>query len=206
MVLVGLAVPAGWRRLILVGAVFAGMVLVATQWERLLSFKRDRALSAEEMAESARLRPILATVAWKMFLDRPLCGCGFGQYGDASKEYFADRSTDLPLEKARPFVQHNVLLALLTETGLVGMGLFVVLLTLWARDAWRVWRSPHAPAGVRQVALVFLAFAANYLVNGMFHDVAIIPMVNMVLFFLAGMTAGLARDAAPANRGGRTSA
>ena len=193
--MVGLAVPASWRRPILVTAVLAVVVLAGTQWERLLCFKRDRAVSAEEMAESARLRPILATVAWKMFLDRPLWGCGFGQYGDASLEYLADRNTDLPLDKARPFVQHNVLLALLTETGLVGMGLFIALLALWAREAWRLWRSPHAPGGARQVALVFLACAANYLVNGMFHDVAIIPMVNTTLFFLAGMTVGLARDA-----------
>jgi len=30
-----------------------------------------------------------------------------------------------------------------------------------------------------------------YLPNGVFHDVSIIPMVNMGLFFLAGVTAGL---------------
>jgi len=205
LLVVGLAAPAAWRRLILAAALVAAVVLAATQWERLSSFKRDRAISAQEMAESARLRPILATVAWKMFLDRPLWGCGFGQYADASREYLADRSTDLPLEKARPFVQHNVLLALLTETGLVGMGLFVALLTLWAREAWRLWRSPHAPFGARQAALLFLACAANYLVNGMFHDVAIIPMVNMVLFFLAGMTVGLAREAAEVGTPGRDS-
>jgi len=192
MTVVALAAPAAWRRLILTAAVFAMVVLAATQWERLSSFKRDRAISAEEMAESARLRPILATVAWKMFLDRPLWGCGFGHYVDASRPYYSDRTTDLPLEKARPFVQHNVLLALLTETGLIGMGLFAAVLALWAREAWRLWRSPQVAPGVRAPALVFLAFAANYLVNGMLHDVAIIPMVNMVLFFLAGTTVGLA--------------
>ena len=31
----------------------------------------------------------------------------------------------------------------------------------------------------------------NYLAGAMFHDVAVIPMVNMFLFFLAGVTAGL---------------
>jgi O-antigen ligase len=192
---VALAVPPAWRRWLLAGSLVAVVLVATTQWERLLSFKRDKALSAGETAESAKLRPILATVAWKMFLDRPLGGCGFGQYGDASKEYLADRSTDLPLEKARPFVQHNVLLALLTETGLAGMGLFAALLTLWSCEAWRLWRSPQREAGGRQLGLLFLAAAANYLVNGMFHDVAIIPMVNMLLFFLAGMTVGLMRPA-----------
>ena len=96
-----------------------------------MTFKRDQALTAQETAESAKLRPILAAVAWHMFCDRPLWGCGFGQYPERSIEYLSDRSIDLPLEKARPFVQHNVLLALLTETGLAGMGLFVVLLGTW---------------------------------------------------------------------------
>jgi O-antigen ligase len=191
-----LCTPAAWRKALVAGSLLAALLVAATQWENLLSFKRDKALSAEEMAESAKLRPILATVAWKMFLERPLWGCGLGRYGEASKEFFSDRSTDLPLEKARPFVQHNVLLALLTETGLIGMGLFAVLLGLWARDAWRLWRSPQDTREHRQLGLLFLAAEANYLVNGMFHDVAIIPMVNMVLFFLAGVTAGLSRGTA----------
>jgi hypothetical protein len=74
---------------------------------------------------------------------------------------------------------------------LAGMGLFAALLLLWTRDALRLWRAPQAPVFARRVALVFLALEVNYVVNGMFHDVAIIPMVNMLLFFLAGVTEGL---------------
>ena len=29
-----------------------------------------------------------------------------------------------------------------------------------------------------------------YFINGMFHDVSVQPMMNMTLFFLAGVTAG----------------
>jgi O-Antigen ligase len=191
IVVVGIASPPGWRRLSLALAAVAVVLLVSTEWQRLWSFKRDRNLSARQAAESVKLRPILATVAWKMFLDRPIWGCGFGHYVDASKEYFSDRSTELPLEKARPFVQHNVFLSLLTETGLVGMGLFVALLGCWVRDARRLWRTPQAPASARHLALVFMALMAGYVVNGTFHDVSIIPMVNMFLFFLAGAMEGL---------------
>ena len=35
-------------------------------------------------------------------------------------------------------------------------------------------------------ALLFLAFFPNYFVNGMFHDVTLVPMINMILYFLAG--------------------
>jgi O-antigen ligase len=197
LIVVGLAVPWRWRAFIFGGAMLAALVVVATQWERLVTFKRDRALAAHETAESAKLRPILAAVAWQMFCDRPLWGCGLGQYPDRSIEYLADRSIDLPLEKARPFVQHNVLLALLTETGLIGMGLFVLLMGIWLWDAWRLWRGPLAPLWARQQALLFMAFAANYLANGMFQDVSMMPTIHVWLFFVAGLTAGLRPPSPP---------
>ncbi len=190
LILIALSTPRAWRVAVLGGAMFASAVGLAATWDHLQAFKRDRDLTAEDMAESAKLRPILAVVAWHMFLDRPLLGCGFGQYIQESPKYLADRTTDLPLEKARPYVQHNVFLALLTQTGLVGAGLFIALFAAWIRTAWRLWRA-DAPLWVRQLALLFLAFMGAYLPNAMFQDVLIIPMINMLLFFLAGTVAGL---------------
>jgi O-antigen ligase len=185
-VLVALTTPRGWRMPVIGTAVIVSVLVTALSWQQFIAFKRDKELSAEDAAESAKLRPILAQVAWSMFLDRPLLGCGFGQYARESTPYLSDRSTDLPLEKARPYVQHNVFLGLLTETGLLGMGLFMGVLACWTRTAWRLWRAEAAPLWVRQTGLLFLAFLAAYLANGMFQDVSIIPMVNMVLFFLGG--------------------
>jgi O-antigen ligase len=198
LVLVGLTIPRSWRVPVLGGLVLIAAVVGATQWDRILAFKRDRDLSARQTLESVKLRPVLAVVAWNMFLDRPLLGCGFGQYRDQSAFYLADRSSGLRLEEARPYAQHNVFLSLLVETGLVGMGLFGVLLALWIRDAWRLWRSPTAPRWVRQVALLLLVFLANYLANGMVHDVSLIFVIHMFLFFTAGITAGLRPYALPA--------
>jgi O-antigen ligase len=189
--LLALTVPRSWRLPVLGGMLLAAALVGATQWQHILAFKRDRGLGAQETAESVRLRPILAVVAWNMFQDRPLAGCGFGQYADQSTAYLADRSSGLPLENARQYTQHNVFLSLLAETGLLGLGLFFLLLALWARDAWRVWRSAAAPAWARQLALLFLVLVANYLASGMFHDLSLIFMVQMLLFFMAGLTAGL---------------
>jgi hypothetical protein len=41
------------------------------------------------------------------------------------------------------------------------------------------------------MGLLTLAALGVYFINGMFHDVSLIPMANMTLFFLAGVTAGL---------------
>lgn len=189
--ILALSIPRAWRVPLLGGGLILALLVASTQWDRLMAFKRDEALSAREAAESVKLRPILARVAWNMFRDRPLLGYGYGQYLNEHVNYLADRSTDLPLERARPYSQHNVFLALLVETGLLGMGLFVLLLALWTRDAWRLWRRDATPWWARRQALLLLALGACYLPNAMFHDVALMPMGNMLLFFVAGLTAGL---------------
>ena len=194
LVILCLSIPRSWRVPLLGGGLLLAILVAGTQWDRLMAFKRDQNLSARETAESVKLRPILAQIAWNMFLDRPILGCGFGQYTNEHVNYLADRSTDLPLEKGRPYVQHNVFLALLTETGLLGMGLFALLLALWTRDAWRLWRDDGSPPWKRKQALFFMAMLGSYLVNGMFHDISLMPMGNMLLFFMAGVTAGLRMD------------
>ncbi len=191
LLVVACATPRGWRSAVIATALLASVLVLAVSWQHIMSFKRDKDLSAEDMAESAKLRPILATVAWHMFLDRPLLGCGYGQYIQESPPYLSDRTTDLPLEKARPYVQHNVFLALLAETGLIGMGLFIAVLVTWTHAAWRLWRTETDPLWMRQMGLLFLAMLGAYLPNGMFHDVSIIPMINTVLFFLGGSVVGL---------------
>jgi O-antigen ligase len=134
----------------------------------------------------------MAAVAWRMFRDRPLLGCGWGQYQNACAYYLFDRSTELPLERARYYIQHNVFLGLLCETGLLGAVPFCVLLLMWTRDAWGLWRDQRRPLFVRQQGLLALAVLITYAENGLFHDVSVIAMVNMLLFLVAGVTSGLA--------------
>ncbi len=196
-IVVGLTLPRTWRWPAVLAISLCGVVLLATRWESLMSFKRDKDVSAEDVADSATLRPILAAVAWEMFLDRPLLGCGYGQYKLAHNFYLAERKFGLNLEKARPYVQHNTFLSLLTETGLIGLALFAGMLAVWSLSAWRLWRS-QCPLAVRQWGLFFLAFLSAYIVNGMFHDTSLIPNQNMFLFFVGALTSGLTARWLPA--------
>jgi O-antigen ligase len=186
--------PRFWRVPVLSAGVLAAGLLTVTYWQELVAFQRDKGLSARETEESVLMRPLLARVAWNMFLDRPLLGCGLGRYLDQSNYYLHDRGTELVLEKARGYVQHNVFLSLLVETGLVGLGLWLGLLLLWGRNAWRLWRASAASPWFGQVGLVFLALLASYVCTGMFHDVSLIVVVQMLLFFMAGLVAGLVRQ------------
>jgi O-antigen ligase len=192
---VGLSLPRSWRLPLLGGGLLAAVFATAFLWNDLMAFKRDRNLTAEQTAESVELRPILATVAWHMFLDHPAFGCGYCQYEIEHRNYVSDRSVDLPLEKGRGYRPHNVLFALLTETGAVGLCLFLAILCVWTRDAWLLWHSQGGPLWVRQQGMLFLVAMGVYVINGMFHDVSAIPMMHAMLFFMAGITEGL--SAAP---------
>ena len=185
--------PRSWRVPVLAVGVLAAATLTAIYWQEMVAFRRDEGLSARETEESVFLRPVLARVAWNMFLDRPLLGCGFDQYLDQSVYYLHDRTTELALEKSRGYVQHNVFLSLLTETGLLGLGLWVTVLWFWSRNAWRLWQTSAASPWFRQTGLLTLVLLACYVVTGMFHDVSLILVVNWLLFFITGLVAGLVR-------------
>ncbi len=189
IVLVGIVaalVPMRWRLAIAMAILGCASMTMMADVKSLLNFKRDRNVTVEQMSESASLRPILAMVAWKMFQDRPLMGCGTGQYLATAKNYLFDRSTNLPLEKVRPYVQHNMFLAMLVENGLVTLIPFCCLLGCWTLWSWRLWNSPKLEIEYRQLGLVSLSLLAAYIVNGMFHDVLIFPMINAYMFFIAG--------------------
>ena len=174
---------------IICGTVFMSVV-VAANWQNLQQFKRDKNVSAADMSQSASIRPVLAYIAWEMFKENPATGVGFGQYKNHDKYYFARGRTSLNLEIGRPYHQHNIFLAILTETGLIGMNLQILVLLIWCRAARGLWREKTAPLEVRQLGLVFLVVLCAYFANGMFQDVTIVPMVHMTLFFFAGLVVG----------------
>lgn len=203
---IGLTVPKTWRVPLFVSLAIVGTSLLAIKGSNLSSFKRDKHVSQHEMSESAKLRPILAALAWRMFQDRPIVGHGFGQYKQLDMEYWRDPTSNLLLEKAKPYVQHNVFLALLTETGMVGLALYLMMFGLWTRTAWRVWTCARRSLAERQVGLLMLVVVTSHVTNGMFHDVSIIPMSNMLLFLVAGVCQGVSGqpETSSCERGSKT--
>ena len=139
------------------------------------------------MEESAKLRPILAAYAFEIFREAPLSGVGFGQYQHRNVDFMTQRTFDLPMEKAKSYIQHNVFLSLLTETGLLGLVSFVMVLCFWIADSWGTWTSRHLELWQRQIGLMTLLLLVAYLSNAMFHELSLIAMVNSMVFFVAGL-------------------
>jgi O-antigen ligase len=197
---VGLAtliVPRQHRFRVLLVACLLGGAVLAVKGRSFAEFKRDKNVSSAEMAQSAKLRPILAAYAYEIFSDHPWTGCGFGQYKQVNMDYLTTRSFDLPMDKGKTYVQHNVFLSLLAETGIIGVGLFVLVLSLWMADGWTLWYDNQRQLWERQLGLCSFLLLVAYLPNGMFHEMSLIPMLNMLVFFFAGITRGILNQGAP---------
>src|SRR5262249_40592804 len=105
--------------------------------------------------------------------------------------YLSDRSTSLRLEALRPYVHHNSYLSLLTDTGLVGLGLFLTMFFLMGREAWRTCHA-EVPDWRKHQAALFLGGLRVYALQLMFHELSYTPIDNSLIFFLAGCAAAVA--------------
>lgn len=185
LLFLAITLPRNRRLPALASVLLLGTVVAAAHWENILALKRDRDVEARAAAHSVRLRPLMAVLAWRMFSERPLLGCGFGQYDRCKIEYIADRS-GAPLQQVRPYEQHSVFLAVLVETGVAGTVPLLLMLWFWTRDAWHAWMIP-GPWWTKAVPLLFFFAVLNYAINGLVHNISGIPAVNLLLFFIAGL-------------------
>lgn len=184
-------VPRWVRVLGLAAALLFGASLALGLKDQVLRLKRDKHLSAAAAEKSIQLRPLLGILAWEMFKDHPIAGVGYGHYFEHVPRYYDENAYDMPLDSARGYMQHNVLLSLLVDAGLLGCTLFSVVLLIWTANAIHLARSQLIPPASRQLGMLTLAMMIGYLFNGMFQDVSVMPMVHMFVFYVAGLTVGV---------------
>ncbi len=192
MIVLGLTLHGQWRPLVLGSMIAAGLLLAVTRMDKLLSFERE--YGAQYTRKSVDLRGSFAYISWQMFLDRPFLGFGFNQFPEAKLPYLADRSTDLDLEAIRPYSHHCTFLSILTETGLIGLILFLAVLAAWGVSAWQLALDPHAAPWAQSHAVLMLAAMGVYSIQAIFHELSYTPIDNSLLFLLAGVTVGLAQS------------
>ncbi len=188
--------PARWRLPAALGMGLCGVLAAAALAHSVTDLSRqDTDGSAEH---SVYQRASFVYVSMRMFRDAPVFGCGVGRFYDKKIPYLADRSQQLELESLHKLDHHNTLLSVLVETGFVGFALFVGLLAVWGRAAWRLARDATRDAWQRRQGLFALATLLTYLASALFHDLTLSPTEHWFLFFAAGMTVGLlAQSPAP---------
>jgi exopolysaccharide biosynthesis WecB/TagA/CpsF family protein len=189
LIVAAMQIPRRWRLPTLAAAALIGLVAATLLWGQLIGLKREG--SAAEAEHSVDQRTSFAYVSWQMFLDHPIFGVGFGRFYDQKLPYLSDRSQNFELESIRPLHHHNTLLSLLTETGLVGLGLFFSVLTMWAWYALRLASNVNLTKWQRGHGVLMLALVTSYLCSAMFHDLTLLVSPHWLLFAFAGATINL---------------
>lgn len=207
-VILGLALHGRIRVAVLGSMISFALLGALSKLDSLVNLEREGSTTLSRL--SAGMRASFAYVSWQMFLDRPLLGCGFGQFPRAKLPYLSDRRTDLHLESIRGYVHHNTFLSLLVETGLLGLTLFLALLVCWWRQAWRLARSvleqaarmacpqqravdaSDAARPCKQMHGLFtIGLLAAWLPQLVFHEMSYTAGDNALVFFVAGLCCGL---------------
>ena len=80
---------------------------------------------------------------------------------------------------------------LLTETGILGTSFLFLVLFNALRCAIRIYRHAESSPWQQAMAMTLIAYLISYFVNGMFHDVSIIPMAHMLMFYLIGINTAI---------------
>lgn len=180
-----------WRGIFVAGFPVAVGILLVVAGDKFNAIKRDKHVSVEDMKESASLRPLLALVAQKMIVDRPILGYGLGQYPKHAKPYHFRDAGGVPLQKVLVYVQHNTFLAYAVELGLLGLTAYLITIGLFLWMSLRLLLTPSLLPDIQDAAFITLSLMWAFLFNALAHDVAIINMTHFLLFIFLGLQASL---------------
>lgn len=146
------------------------------------------------------LRIGLARVTAEMVRDHPLTGLGFGHFRDAAPHYGRDPSSPY-LVYTSAAMEHNNLLSIVAETGVIGLALyvlvFIILLRLSIRLFHRLPAGAPGPINRDLIVLYWILFAA-FFVDGMFRETSNSPFANSLMFGLSAMIVALQALVSPA--------
>ncbi|QDU99243.1 O-antigen ligase family protein [Lignipirellula cremea] len=170
-------------------AIAGGLVVGVMKMDAIMGLQREG--TVEDTHKSTSMRGSFTYVSWKMFLDRPLLGFGFGHFVTSKLPYLGDRSVDMRLEDIRDYSHHSTFLAVLTETGLIGFALFLALLGGWAHAAWRIIRHDRAPPWVQRQGLLMLGVLGVVFWQMIGHEITFTPLDQSLIYCVAGVAVGL---------------
>ena len=110
----------------------------------------------------------IVETAIKMWLANPVIGVGPGNFPLYSAVYAPSEQQDVKTRHERQFAPHNVFFALLSETGLVGVVGFIVMLGMVLGRFHKQY--VQVSTGGRSIMLVCLALFSSIMTVGLAHD------------------------------------
>jgi O-antigen ligase len=135
---------------------------------------------------SLQIRMFLWEVAWEIFKDHPVTGCGY-KCVDSIHAQYSDPSGWVAHYRG----MHSNIFQLLIDTGGVGLGFWVCIWVAYFFEAFKRLRNLTAEASQNNTAAILLGVSAAvlaFLAGGFFESNFYDSEVTMLLYFLMGLS------------------
>lgn len=167
------------------------MLVAAVNMDNFLTSQREKGGLTD--VEPMLLRIGLAGMTWEMFKEHPLVGVGFGHFRDHAPSFARDPSSPF-YAFGSTALEHNNLLSIVAETGLIGLILYIAMMLLLLRYSVRLFRKlPATAAGLigRDLLVLYWILAMAYFIDGTFRETSDNPFANCLFFGLSAVPVAL---------------
>lgn len=176
-VMVILAVRGVSRRMLRLGVVIGLLFLAALP--KLISYAAH--FNKLTLSDASAMSRVVAWLrALQMWADHPVFGIGFNTYGYVAERYGGMRAG------ASSFSSDGGLLFIAVMTGVVGLALYIAMLTIVVRRCRKVWRDPSVSSSWRALAVGIGAGTVAICVHAVFVNSLLTPFVMELLWLLWG--------------------
>jgi O-antigen ligase len=163
--------------LVIVGAAAAGAVMLTFVIRNPIKSAFDYSLKKDPYA-------LNRIDIWKMsltiFKDHPLTGVGLGNFSEVSRRYNFKQTRGPANYFKRPRITHNDYLQLMTETGITGL---LIILVLFFSLVKKIFSSSLPDLNISKILILYLlaqAFLFNILFNGFFFFIFLFLLKNLL--------------------------
>jgi O-antigen ligase len=189
LALVLCAVVARGARTVFVAALIAASLFLAAEWSTIASADREKGGLGSPSEVEDRLN-MITTSFWAIG-EEPVVGWGLARFQQVNTHHHKQWSTDISWERGYGYSSHENELGIATELGLIGLGLWLAVLALLARQVVRATRRLPAD-GVHGRLLGVLAIVALlvWFGSGATVDLRYFDFANLLVFLIAGAAVG----------------
>jgi O-antigen ligase len=167
----------------------------------------ERRTGGVYQVEEVKIRYALIEKSLSLIADYPLVGVGLGQFIPASVTKYRGR-VSFP-EGATPDTQHNHILGLMVELGLVGASFYISVILLFFKRVLQL-RAVAATSETMDPNLPLILFLGGmvFIINGLFVEPSYSLFLNAAFFSFLGLADGLVNrhiyTSGATDHGGRT--
>jgi O-antigen ligase len=179
-------------RVVSVSVLLAALLAIAVlNMENFLT--PERAKGGLTDTDPILLRIGLAQMTWEIVQAHPWFGLGFGHFRDFAPGFVNDPSSPF-YAFGSTALEHNNLLSIAAETGVIGVGLYIAMMVALFRSSIRLYRRlPPSASGFfsRDAVVLYWILAAAYFIDGTFRETSDNPFANSLFFGLSAIPVAL---------------